>query len=490
MKKLFSIITLSTILLSAGFLQVLVKPAYAFQNPIFTVNVSPATAGANENVILGFEEPSGTEFAVTKTFHAPAGWNIASGSSFGIGDVVGSGTFTGFIGGSSVTVSYLVRNQDPGGHLAHWTADLGGGIFLDSVVDGDITTGFTFSVQAPSIVVIDTPTSSTFTIQGLVGGVPLLTNPTVAGDYVWSADFTTAGGATVTRSATVSLPGTVTDTGFNVSVPLSQGATVQYGTVSTSGVTTLTSTPTVPPGGTGQFQLQTGGLYYDFNTTATISCPCTVTLTYDPGANPNPRMYHLNTTVNPAVWEDITTSVDTTNHTISGLTNSFSFFAIGTPDFNVSWKEPISKKLAGANPFKVQGGEDLAIKFNLLNSASATATPDGVVVEIWQTKDAGGNAIIPARVLVLNPKLNDKKDRYNAELDLEKNNLGPGTYQIRVLVANTTATQNPATASFNVIGESDDHLGNHNSTSAGDDGGNSNDRSGSSDSGTTPGKDN
>ena len=102
------------------------------------------------------------------------------------------------------------------------------------------------------------------------------------------------------------------------------------------------------------------------------------------------------------------------------------------------------------NPFTIENDDDLGIKFNLLDSDDELATPTGVTVEIWQTRDAAGNPVSPTKVLTLTPKLNQNKSRYKTELDLEKTPLVLGTYEIRVLFSGQTAVQTPQ-VSFTVV---------------------------------------
>ena len=279
-----------------------------------------------------------------------------------------------------------------------------------------------------------------------------MTNPSTAGDYVFGATITSISDVPVARQSTLTIPGSVTPTGTDVTSDLGGSVSVTFSEVTGEGVTSRTTQTDPPPEGTGQFQLPEG-FYYDLSTTTTFSCPCTITLPYDPDTNPNPRMYHLEN----GVWVDVTTDVDTLNHTVTGIVSSFSLFALGTPNFGVDWNEPISDKLAKkGNPFPLEDDENLGIKFNLLDQDNQLVTTDNVAVEIWQTKDEIGATITPTKVLTLTPELNEKKSRYQAELDLEQTPLGLGTYEIRVRVSNTTASQSPQIASFTVVPEDDD----------------------------------
>ncbi len=71
---------------------------------------------------------------------------------------------------------------------------------------------------------------------------------------------------------------------------------------------------------------------FDISTTATYSGTTTVTVPYDPAnvqGDPHAlRLYHFT----GGSWHDVSASVDTVNHTVSGTTSSFSPFAIFQPD--------------------------------------------------------------------------------------------------------------------------------------------------------------
>lgn len=260
-----------------------------------------------------------------------------------------------------------------------------------------------------------------------------MTNPAATGNYTWSADLTSdTGMPTVSKSQTLEIPGITTPAGTGVTVDMGNNVVISYASVPTAGVTSIATSQTAPPGGTGQFQVVSGGLYYDFTKPDSASCPCIVTFPYDPATNPNPRLYHLNS--GTGLWDGATTSVDSVLHTVTGTVDSFSPFAVGVPNFNVSFGKKITKLIAkNGNPFSVTGDQSLNIKFNLLNNLGASANPDGVSVQIWKTKDASGNSIAPVGVSTINPKSN-KKGNYQVLLNLEKNRLGTGTYEIRVIV--------------------------------------------------------
>ena len=109
-----------------------------------------------------------------------------------------------------------------------------------------------------------------------------------------------------------------------------------------------------------------------------------------------------------------------------------------------------SRKILNKSQSLLENSKGLDTKFNLLDNASATVTP-APWFEIWQILDEGGNPVDLAKVATLTPDLKEKKDQFKAELNLRKTEFALGTYEIRVLVDNTTASQTPDTTSFTVV---------------------------------------
>lgn len=436
------------LLISASILPFLSKNSFAATfNPTFSGSLTTVTLSANPNVTLTVSQPAGDDFLDKVVFKIPAGFDINSGANIPDGTVIGTGSVSLVVNGQSITTPFTFDNLiATSGHKAHWLFNLPSPYCcLDIFVDGSVATGHTFTID-PLLSGLSTPLNFSVTISGIVGTTPVVTNPTIGGEYNLSADFVLPDTTLVTKNFVANYP-VPTSSGNNVTDTFNGGISITINkVVGTGGETTITSSTTAPAAGTGEFQL--GGLYYDFDTTANIKCPCTITIPYDPLVTLNPKIYHLES----GVWVDRTTSVDTTNYTVTGVVSSFSFFAVGQPLFNVSWDNPISEKLEKkGNPFNIENDEDLGIKFNLLDSDEAIATPTGVSVEIWQTKDSLGLDITSVKVLALTPSLQEKKDRYQTELDLKATPLSLGTYEIRVLVDNTTATQTPSVAAFTVV---------------------------------------
>lgn len=445
MRKILSLF-LSLSLVFPLFVFIFTTPVLALNfNPAFGVTLSDNTPGANANLTITTTQPAGEAFPRSGTFHVPAGWDINFGTNIADGAVIGSGNLNFFHFGVPQSLSFTFENStNTLGHKARWFFNLPEP-FPDQFVevDGNIASGHSFTLVA-GISGLETPLDFTLNFSGQVGGTPVFTNPTTQGDYTWSVDYISFEGHAVSKSQTLSIPGSSTPAGTNVKVTFSGGAQVEFSSVTTSGTTTQATSTTPPPAGTGQFQLS-GGLYYDFNTTATFSCPCIITLPYDPLTTPNPRIYHLEN----GVWVDVTTSVDTVNHTVTGVVSSFSFFAVGQPNFTLEWSENLTEKLTEANPFTIEADDEEDFDFTIFDSSGNSVTTGNVTVEVWQTHDATGNPITPVKTLSLTPEVDDES--FESELDLDETPLGLGTYQVRVLVANTTVTQTPQTASFTVV---------------------------------------
>jgi photosystem II stability/assembly factor-like uncharacterized protein len=116
-----------------------------------------------------------------------------------------------------------------------------------------------------------------------------------------------------------------TPIGNEVICDLGNSSKIEYETTLTTGVTTISSLKSdlVTPA-----SFQVVGAFYDISTTAEYSGTLNITLHFDPQFDPSKvRMYHFN----GLNWIDITVSVDPIKYTITGITDSFSYFAVGTP---------------------------------------------------------------------------------------------------------------------------------------------------------------
>jgi hypothetical protein len=104
------------------------------------------------------------------------------------------------------------------------------------------------------------------------------------------------------------------------------GVTVSFINVTNAGNTSYTWSQTNPHGTIPEgFTPQ--GQFLDITTTATYDGPVTVGVSYTP-STPNPqniRLFHWE----DGQWADVTTSVDSADHTVYGEVSSFSWFFIG-----------------------------------------------------------------------------------------------------------------------------------------------------------------
>ena len=417
------------------------KPSFALTfDPSFGVTLASNTPSANSSVTITATQPEGDEVFKSVKFIIPAGWNFASGSSFAQDAVMGTGTFSHTLPGFGTITSTLTIKNDLNtmGHKTHWKLifSISGypDIVLDSFGDGDISTGYIFTVGRTMLLPIGAPANLTVTLNGMVDTIPVLTNPTIQGDYTWGAEYTSPSSVVVTKSQTLSIPGTVTPTGTNVTASFNNGSSVTFSDVSIGGVTTIASSTNPPPEGTGQFQLS-GGLYYDFNTTATTACPCTVTIPYDPVATTDPKIYHLE----GGIWVDSTTFVDTVNHTVTGVVSSFSFFAPGQPNNTAEWLSPVKAfKDQGDQLFNLNQNQALPLNLIVKDSNGNVFQPLGLKVELRAT---GSTTSTP--VTSVSPVLSEEGEHLKAKINLKDWGLTTGEYFLRVIIEGTNTTLAP-----------------------------------------------
>jgi hypothetical protein len=129
-----------------------------------------------------------------------------------------------------------------------------------------------------------------------------------------------------------------TATGSNVAVqPVDETTgttpvTVTFDNVTAPGLTSLVTSSTTCPQAPGSFTFG-DGTCYNVSSTATFSGDFTLCIAYNPNtltvSELSLRMLHWDTTLTPAAWVDITTSLDVFTHVICGKTDHFSPFAFG-----------------------------------------------------------------------------------------------------------------------------------------------------------------
>jgi TolB protein len=126
-------------------------------------------------------------------------------------------------------------------------------------------------------------------------------------------------------------PGSNVATSAPVELPSGQNATVTvaFSEVTTAGMLNIAATDQPPQDSPSGFVL--AGTYFDISFDGGFTGPVTITLPYDPSIPDaqaqNLRLFHW---TNDA-WEDVTVSVDTVNHTVTGRASSLSPFGMGWP---------------------------------------------------------------------------------------------------------------------------------------------------------------
>jgi hypothetical protein len=114
--------------------------------------------------------------------------------------------------------------------------------------------------------------------------------------------------------------------GQNETVSLGDGIVLTFADVAAGNASYVASS--TPPPNEPEPAFQSAGLFYDISVPA-IAGPVTLCLPYDAeaaGPEDDLHLYHNDATLG---WTDITTSIDTVNHVVCGVTNSFSWFAVG-----------------------------------------------------------------------------------------------------------------------------------------------------------------
>ena len=225
--------------------------------------------------------------------------------------------------------------------------------------------------------------------------------------------------------------------GSNVSVDLGNFASINFTSVDSAGkvIVTVTSEAPVPPVGFAIYRTPENGSYYNLNATFSHSGPITVTIPYDPASVSDPRLYHYDNTTND--WVDVTTSVDTTIFTVTGIVNSLSPFALGTPLTSVTpinflgFKNPIKNN--GANVFKL--GRSLPVKFQLTYSNGSFVSNKIAKLFVAPIFDGVAGTEQPA----VSKNKNDVGNTFRYDsianqyiFNLDTKTLYAGTWQIRV----------------------------------------------------------
>jgi hypothetical protein len=186
----------------------------------------------------------------------------------------------------------------------------------------------------------------------------------------------------------VAVASAVTLTGTNVVVQPTSGAgttpvTISFADVTSSGETTLevidpaaTGSPAPPTG----FSVGDPPLYYELQTTATFTGAVSVCFNYAgiSFGTGTPRLFHFE----GGGWTDITTTVDTVNTMICGVTTSLSPFAIFVSPLKVvGFHSPVSQVPGAINT--VKGGSTVPLKFNVYVDGVEKTDTSGLQFAVW-----------------------------------------------------------------------------------------------------------
>jgi len=409
--------------------------AAATLNPTFEVMLPDVNPSTSSDMTFTITNPVDSMKVTTTTISIPAGWIIASGNTFSKEAEIGSGSFTASIYGEETTFYFkVINNADLGVHSNRFTVDFDDPNIdpIDDYIDGDSTTGYTLTLDAPPAEYdfLSLPTTTVFTLKGTVEGRNFLTTPVVQGDYTWIADFTGVDGTHAQDTWTPTIPASLTPEGENVTTTFSDGSSVTFASVEVGGGTTQATSELAPKDvGVGQFQLA-GGQYYDFTLTkdTKIACPCTVTLSYDPKTTDKPSIYHLE----DGKWVDVTTSFDKEKFTVTGTVSSFSWFAVGQPNFSIDWRLPLERPNGRESVFSKRI-QILPIIFSLLDADGQYVERDDVTVQVLNSSGEVVSEFSP-RLILRDGKF------YIAMLKVHQLHLPAGEYTTKVQVGNTTVS--------------------------------------------------
>jgi hypothetical protein len=168
-----------------------------------------------------------------------------------------------------------------------------------------------------------------------------------SGQYIASF-YHGAGSVGSAQNVAVTPGGTTTGINEQMSKPVHPYSLTDSSSGINLGFTNLTGgTPSMSPqqvtlpSTAANFQL-VGGACYDIHPSATYAGLVTVTIPYDPAQVAGDawalKMLHYE----GGTWKDITVSVDTLNHTVTGQTTSFSDFGVFEPHGSGSGGAPTS----------------------------------------------------------------------------------------------------------------------------------------------------
>ena len=246
-----------------------------------------------------------------------------------------------------------------------------------TVVNTSPTAAFTFAPASPTTADTVNFTDGSSDLEGAIaswswdfgdGATAISQNPShqysASGTYSVSLTVTDAQGAAgnMSHDVVVSQAGN-TQPGSDVSVtdPVA-GVSLTFSQVTSPGETTI-ATSSTGPGKPDGFWFQ--DLFFEISTTAGYTAPVSIAIHYDdeliPGGEQREAQLRLMHSDGSGGWTDVTTSVDTVNNIIYGEVTSFSWFAIGWPEYDwLGFQPPIE---GATRPFK--RGSTIPVKFRI-----------------------------------------------------------------------------------------------------------------------------
>jgi hypothetical protein len=197
-------------------------------------------------------------------------------------------------------------------------------------------------------------------------------------------------------------------------VELGQGLVLSFDNVETAGTAAFVSSVSPPPN-EPEPPFQSAGVFYDIFVPE-FSGRVLVCLPYDPetlGPNPDLRIYHNDATLG---WVDITElPIDTINHVVCGYTESFSWFAVGTPSVS--------------EPDLVINGPIADLSANATCTASAQLSATGGSSYVWLrgTEEIGTGASITANLTLGENIITVRSGTRSGSITIHVNDVTPPT---------------------------------------------------------------
>ena len=128
----------------------------------------------------------------------------------------------------------------------------------------------------------------------------------------------------------------------------------------------------------------------------------------------------------------MTTSFDKEKFTVTGTVSSFSWFAVGQPNFSIDWRLPLERPNGRESVFSKRI-QILPIIFSLLDADGQYVERDDVTVQVLNSSGEVVSEFSP-RLILRDGKF------YIAMLKVHQLHLPAGEYTTKVQVGNTTVS--------------------------------------------------